>query len=161
MRVADLALAIAELGRLARRRRAPCSNGCRWRREPGSPRPSHSPSTRMIRLSPSLTSGRKRCTTQGSRKVTENRSNSDPKFGILHANLEHRRAAVSVERLHDDLAMLGAERLDLVLVARDQRRRHQIGEFENENLFRRIAHLRWIVDDQRLADGCARGCGWW
>ena len=112
--------------------------------------PMGTPSTRMIRLSPSLTCGRKRCTTQGSRKVTENRSNSEPKFGILHAHLEHRGAAVSVERLHDDLAVLGTEGLDLVLVARDQGRRHQVGELEDEDLLRRVANLRWIVDDQRL-----------
>ena len=34
----------------------------------------------MMRLSPCLTSGRKRWITQGSLKVTENMSNSEPKF---------------------------------------------------------------------------------
>src|SRR6201992_643443 len=42
--------------------------------------PANSPSTRMMRLSPCLTSGRKRWITQGSLKVTENMSNSEPKF---------------------------------------------------------------------------------
>ena len=42
--------------------------------------PANSPSTRMMRLSPCLISGRKRWITQGSRKVTENISNSEPKF---------------------------------------------------------------------------------
>jgi len=42
--------------------------------------PANSPSTRMMRLSPCFTSGRKRWITQGSRKVTENMSNSEPKF---------------------------------------------------------------------------------
>ena len=43
--------------------------------------PSASPSTRMMRLSPSETCGRNFWITHGSRKVVENRSNSDPKFG--------------------------------------------------------------------------------
>ena len=34
--------------------------------------------------------------TQGSRKVIENRSNSEPKLGSLRLDLEHRRAAVAV-----------------------------------------------------------------
>ena len=35
-------------------------------------------------------------------------------------------------------------------VARDQRRRHQLGELGDEELFRRVAHMRRVVDDQRL-----------
>ena len=46
--------------------------------------------------------------------------------------------------------MLGAERLDLGEVAGDQGRRHQLGKFHHEHFFRRIAHLRRVVDDQRL-----------
>jgi hypothetical protein len=45
--------------------------------------------------------------------------------------------------------VLGAERLDLGEVAGDQRRRHQLGEFHHEHLFRRVAHLRRVVDHQR------------
>ena len=46
--------------------------------------------------------------------------------------------------------MLGAERLDLGEVARDQRRRHQVGELHHEHLLGRVAHARRIVDHQRL-----------
>ena len=63
---------------------------------------------------------------------------------------EHRAAAIAVERLHHDVAVLGAERLDLGEVAGDQRRRHQVGKLDDEHLFRRVAHLRRIVDHQRL-----------
>ena len=79
-------------------------------------------------MSPFATCGRKRCTTQGSRDIVENRSKSEPKFGSSARDLEHRRAAIAIERLHHHLAVLGAEGLDLGAVARDQRRRHQIAE---------------------------------
>ncbi len=49
--------------------------------------PMATPSTRMMRLSPWTTAGRKRWITHGSRKVTENRSNSEPKFGSRRATL--------------------------------------------------------------------------
>ena len=42
--------------------------------------PPNSPSTRMMRLSPSFTAGKNFCTTHCSRKVTVKRSNSDPKL---------------------------------------------------------------------------------
>jgi hypothetical protein len=57
-------------------------------------------------------------------------------------------AAFAVERFHDDVAVLGAERLDLGEVAGDQRRRHQIRKLHHEHLFRRVADLRRLVDDQ-------------
>jgi hypothetical protein len=57
---------------------------------------------------------------------------------------------MAVERFHHDVAMLGAERLDGVEVARDQRRRHQVGKFGDEDFFGRVAHMRGIVDHQRL-----------
>ncbi len=56
---------------------------------------------------------------------------------------------MAVERLHDDLAMLGAKALDRRAVARDQRRRHEIGELHHEDFFRRVAHMRGVVDDER------------
>ena len=61
---------------------------------------------------------------------------------ILALQPKHRLAAFAVKRLHDDVAVLGAERFDGVEIAGDQRRRHQIGKFGDENLFRRIAHMR-------------------
>ena len=63
---------------------------------------------------------------------------------------EHRAAAVAVQRLHHDVAVLGAKRLDGVEVAGDQRRRHQVGKFGDEHLLRRVAHMRRIVDHQRF-----------
>ena len=80
---------------------------------------------------------------------------------ILAAEPEHRFAAFAVERLHDDVAVLGAKRLDGVEIARDQRRRHQFGKFGDEDLFRRVAHVGRIVDHERLRDGCARAYGSW
>ena len=47
---------------------------------------------------------------------------------VVLGQAEHRAAAVAVERLHHDVAVLGAERLDLGEVAGDQRRRHQLRE---------------------------------
>ena len=47
---------------------------------------------------------------------------------IVPGEPEHRAAAVAVERLHHDVAVLGAERLDLGEVAGEQRRRHQCRE---------------------------------
>ena len=46
--------------------------------------------------------------------------------------------------------MLGAEALHVVGVAGDERRRHQVEEVEHEHLLRRVAHVRGIVDHQRL-----------
>ena len=47
---------------------------------------------------------------------------------VVPGQAEHRAAAVAVERLHHDVAVLGAERLDLGEVAREQGRRHQVAE---------------------------------
>ena len=69
---------------------------------------------------------------------------------ILLGQAEHRLAAFAVERLHHDIAVGGAKLLDRGEVAGDQGRRHQLGKFHYEHLFRRVAHLRGIVDDQRL-----------
>ena len=54
---------------------------------------------------------------------------------VARGDREHRGAAVAVERLHHDVAMRGAERLDLGEVAGDQRRRHQVGKFSVTNTF--------------------------
>ena len=123
--------------------------------------PPNSPSTRMMRLSPSFTAGRNFCTTHCSRKVDGEEIEQRAEIEVLPRQPEHRLAALAVERLHHDVAVLGAERLDLGEVARDQRRRHQVGKFHHEHLFRRVAHLRRVVDHQRLRDGCARADAWW
>ena len=69
---------------------------------------------------------------------------------IVARDAEHRAAAMAVKRLHHDVAVLGAERLDLGEVAGNQRRRHQVGKFGDQHLFRRVAHMRRVVDHQRL-----------
>jgi hypothetical protein len=46
--------------------------------------------------------------------------------------------------------MGGAERLDLVEVAGEQRRRHQVGKFGDEDLFGSVAYVGRVVDDQRF-----------
>ena len=69
---------------------------------------------------------------------------------IVARHAEHRAAAMAVERLHHDVAVLGAERLDLGEVARDQRRRHQVGKFGDEHLLGRVAHARRIVHHEGL-----------
>src|SRR3546814_12204256 len=61
-----------------------------------------------------------------------------------------RLAAVAVERLDDDLAVLGKEGARLLEAARHQRRRHELGKIEHEHLFGRVAHVRGVVDHQRL-----------
>ncbi len=63
---------------------------------------------------------------------------------------EHARAAVSVQRLDDDVLVLAPEGMHVVERTRHQRRRHQILEVEHEHFLGRIAHMRRIVDHQRL-----------
>jgi hypothetical protein len=67
---------------------------------------------------------------------------------VLGLEPKHCLAAFAVKWLHDDVALLGAERLDGVEVAREQSRRHQIGKFGDEDFFRRVAHMARIVDHQ-------------
>ena len=55
---------------------------------------------------------------------------------------------MAVQGLHDDGAVLGAERLDLRLVAGDQGRRHELREIEDEQLLGRVAHLGRVVHHQ-------------
>ena len=69
---------------------------------------------------------------------------------VPDADLEHGRAAGAVERLHHDLAVLGAEGLDRVPVAGDEGRGHQLREIHDEQLLRRVADAARIVDDERL-----------
>ncbi len=55
-----------------------------------------------------------------------------------------------VQRLHHHRAVLAPEILDLGLVARDQRRRHQMRELRDEDLLGRVANVVRIVDDEHL-----------
>ena len=64
--------------------------------------------------------------------------------------MEDAGAAIAVERLEDDVAMLLAEARGFRRVAGDQGRRHQVGELGDEDLFRRVAHPGRVVDHQRL-----------
>ena len=54
---------------------------------------------------------------------------------------KHAGAAVAVERLQDDVAVLGAESLHVFERARDERRRHQIEEVEHPDFLRRVADV--------------------
>ena len=66
--------------------------------------------------------------------------------------LEHGLAGIAVERLDDDLAMLGMERRGPRRASGViMRRRHELREIEHEQLFGRVADRRRVVDDQRLA----------
>ncbi|MNE16250.1 hypothetical protein D3C80_1091910 [compost metagenome] len=64
--------------------------------------------------------------------------------------MEDAGAAVAVKRLQDDIPQLVTEGGNFFRITRDQRRRHQVGEFGDEDLFRRVAHPGWIVNDKRL-----------
>ena len=103
--------------------------------------PANSPSTRMMRLSPVLHLGQEflhhPLLAERDREHVEQRA----EIQVVARDAEHRAAAMAVERLHHDVAVLGAERLDRVEVAGDQRRRHQVGKFGDEHLFRRVAHM--------------------
>ena len=67
---------------------------------------------------------------------------------VALALAEDAGAAVAVERLQDDIAVPVAEAAQLLDVAGDQRRRHEIGVADDKQLLRRVAHLHGIVDDQ-------------
>ena len=69
---------------------------------------------------------------------------------VLRHHPKHRRAAMAVQRLHHHGAVLVAEGVDLVEIARDQGRRHQLRKIHHEQLFRRIADAGGIVHHQRL-----------
>src|SRR5262249_31812325 len=63
---------------------------------------------------------------------------------------EHCFTTSSVKRLHHDVAVLSAKRLDLGKVARNQGRGHQIGKLSYEYFLRCIADICGIVDHQRF-----------
>ncbi len=79
---------------------------------------------------------------EGDREQVEQRAEVE----VLRYHAEHRGAAMAAQRLHDDHAVLVAERIDLGEVARDQRRRHQLREIHHEQLLRRVAHAGRVVD---------------
>jgi hypothetical protein len=71
--------------------------------------------------------------------------------GAVAADLEHRFAGIAVERLDDDLAMLGEELARGAERAGHHRRRHEAGEIEHPDLLGRVADRRGVVDHQGLA----------
>ena len=73
------------------------------------------------------------------------------KIRAVAADLEDRLAAVAVERLDDDFAMLRQECAGVVERARDHRRRHEVCIIEHEQLFGRIANACRIVRHQSFA----------
>ena len=66
------------------------------------------------------------------------------------ADPEHRPAGEAVQRLDDDLAMLGEELAREAERAGDRGRRHELREVEHPHLFGRVADAGGIVDHQRL-----------
>lgn len=69
---------------------------------------------------------------------------------VIGLDVEHLCAAIAIQRLDDDVLVFGAEGVDLFAVGRDQRRRHQVREVGDEQLFRRVADPDRIVDHQCL-----------
>ena len=65
-------------------------------------------------------------------------------------DLEDRLAAIAVQRLDHHRAVLLMERLHIVHLSRNQRRRHEARIIEHEHLFRCVDGLGRVVDDQRL-----------
>ena len=68
---------------------------------------------------------------------------------VAGPEVEHAGAAVTVERLDDDVAMLVAEPPDRLRIARDQGRRHQVRIAVDVDFLRRVAHLGRVVHHQR------------
>src|SRR5690606_9471802 len=66
-------------------------------------------------------------------------------IAIRFGEMEDTGAAIAVERLHDDVAVLAAKGHDLRDILGDQGFRHQVGEFGDEDLFRTVAHPCRIV----------------
>ncbi len=62
---------------------------------------------------------------------------------------EYAGPAIAEQRLQDDVAVLVPEGADLVAVAGQEGRRHQLPEAQHKELLRRVAHRRRIVDHER------------
>ena len=71
--------------------------------------PTGSPSTSRMRLSPSITAGRKACAMKGSGHIWEKRPTTASRLLSSRADLQHPCPAMAVERLQDDVAMALAE----------------------------------------------------
>jgi hypothetical protein len=99
--------------------------------------PTGSPSTMRMRLSPSLTAGRKACAMKGSGTILLKRSTMDSRLPSSLAELEHPCPAMAVQRLQHDIAVTLAEFADAGDVARDQRCGLKIGEHQRQNFFGR------------------------
>ena len=105
--------------------------------------------TRMIRLSPLDTAGRNFCTISGSRLIEVKSSYSALQVAVVLVQPEHPGAAIAVERLQDDIAMPGLERLQRCKIAGDRGRRGQAGKAQDQQLLGRVAHPERIVHHQR------------
>ena len=67
---------------------------------------------------------------------------------ILRLHMEHAGATIAEQRLDDDVFVAGAKGDDFVLVAGDQRRRHEVVEMGGVEFFRGVAHMNGIVHHQ-------------
>ena len=68
---------------------------------------------------------------------------------VARAQAEDAGPAIAEQRLQDDVAVLLPKGADLVAVAGQEGRRHQLLEAQHEQLFGRVAHRGRIVDDER------------
>ena len=75
----------------------------------------------------------------GSFQIEPNSSVSAVEIGAVAADRNTAFAGLAVQRLDDDLAMLGVEIPDLGQDPGDHRRRHEAGEIEHEQLLGRVA----------------------
>ena len=72
-----------------------------------------------------------------------------PEVQPVGADAEDAHAAHAVERLQDDVAVLGVEALDVAFVARHQRRPDELRKLEDRELLRVVAQRARLVEDTR------------
>ena len=68
---------------------------------------------------------------------------------VIRPDAEHPGPAGPEQRLDDNVLVFPSKRSDGLDIPRDQRRRHQVRKMRHQDLFRRIAHRRRVIDDQR------------
>jgi hypothetical protein len=69
---------------------------------------------------------------------------------VVGPHAENAGAAVAEQRLQNDVLVLVSEGAEGARIGADQGRRHDIVEMRDEQLFRRVAHARRVIHDQRL-----------
>ena len=69
-----------------------------------------------------------------------------PKVQAVGLDPENARAAHAVERLEDDVVVLGMKAFDVQRVARDQGRTDELGPFQDGQFFRMVAQRAGLVE---------------